>query len=257
MELGVSGRVAVVTGASRGIGLEVARRLVQAGSLVLMTARDESRLAAAAEEIGARFLAIDVTSADCPTRLQAYCADSLGPIDILVNNAGLSFARSLSKLTDDDWRQLYEIHVIAPMRLMRELAPAMAERGWGRIVNVASSGGKRPSLTNAAYSVSKTGQLALSRLYADRWASSGVRVNSVAPGGTMSELYGAVVDEAAHRLGRSREAIIQEHEARMPIGRLLTPDEVADVIVFLCSELASGVTGAAWSVDGGSVPSFL
>jgi NAD(P)-dependent dehydrogenase (short-subunit alcohol dehydrogenase family) len=149
------------------------------------------------------------------------------------------------------------MHVIAPMRLMRAMTPLMADRGWGRVVNVSSSGGKRPSLTNAAYSVSKTGQLALSRLYADRLARTGVRVNAVAPGGTLSELYTTIVDEAAERLGQSRAAVIEQHEARMPIGRLLTPDEVADVIVFLCSELASGVNGASWSVDGGSVPSFL
>jgi 3-oxoacyl-[acyl-carrier protein] reductase len=257
MDLGLANRVAVVTGASRGIGFEVARGLAAAGCAVLITARDEARLAPAAEELGVEHLAVDVTDPSCPQRILNRCAESMGGVDILVNNAGTSFARTLSKLTDDDWRRLHEMHVIAPMRLMRELTPLMADRGWGRVVNVSSSGGKRPSLTNAAYSVSKTGQLALSRLYAERWAGSGVVVNAVTPGATMSELFDGIVDDAAERLARTREELLVEQASRMPIGRLLTPPEIAGVIVFLCSDLASGVVGAAWSVDGGSVPSFL
>src|SRR5215217_7968634 len=126
MDLEISGRVAVVTGASRGIGERTADRLEEEGARVLRVSRGEG---------------IDVTARDAADRI-AERAD--GPVDILVNNAGTSFARGLDKLTDADWNGLWELHVMASMRLMRAFAPGMAERGWGRIVNVTSSAGKRP-----------------------------------------------------------------------------------------------------------------
>jgi 3-oxoacyl-[acyl-carrier protein] reductase len=181
-------------------------------------------------------------------------------VDVLVNNAGTSTVRPLDELTDDDWLGQLELHVMAPMRLMRALAPPMAERGWGRIVNVSSSSGKRPSLTNAAYSVSKAAQLALSRVWADAYASRGVLVNAVAPGPTATELWmgeAGLAVQTAGRAGSTREEALEATAAKTSLGRLGTPEEVADVIVFLCSERAADVVGASWSVDGGVVPLFL
>jgi len=182
-------------------------------------------------------------------------------VDILVNNAGTSFAKKLDELTDDDWNGLWELHVMASMRLMRYFAPRMAERGWGRIVNVASSAGKRPSLTNAAYSVTKAAQLSVSRVFADTYAPRGVLVNSVAPGATASPLWvadGGLGDQTAAIKGLgSRQAAIDDQASRVPLGRLGEPAEVASVVVFLCSERASDVTGAAWSVDGGTFAAIL
>jgi NAD(P)-dependent dehydrogenase (short-subunit alcohol dehydrogenase family) len=178
-----------------------------------------------------------------------------------VNGAGKSRARPLEELTDADWQEQWELHVMAPMRLMRALAPVMAEAGGGRIVNVASSSGKRPSATlDAAYSVTKAAQLSLSRVFADLWAGRGVLVNAVAPGPVASELWtgrGGLADQIAERSGRSREEVLASTGAKPPVGRMGTEAEVAAVIVFLCSEAASNVAGAAWSVDGGSVPGFL
>ena len=243
MDLGISGRIAVVTGATRGIGAATADILEAEGVRVLRVSRGEG---------------IDVTA---PDAAELIAARAPGPVDVLVNNAGTSFARSLDDLTDDDWNGLWELHVMASMRLMRAFAPGMAERGWGRIVNVTSSAGKRPSLTNAAYSVTKAAQSSLSRLFADSYATKGVLVNSVAPGPVSSPLWvadGGLGDQTAAAQGLdSREAAIQAQASRVPMRRFGEPEEIANVVAFLCSERASDVTGAAWSVDGGTFASIL
>jgi 3-oxoacyl-[acyl-carrier protein] reductase len=149
---------------------------------------------------------------------------------------------------------------MAPMRAMRSAAPVMAERGWGRIVNVSSSSGKRPSSTNMAYSVTKAAALSLSRAFADLYARRGVLVNAVAPGPVAGSMWlepGGLADQAAQAQGVPRERVLEAVASRTPLGRLAREDEIAAVIVFLCSEAASNVAGAAWSVDGGTVPVIL
>jgi 3-oxoacyl-[acyl-carrier protein] reductase len=136
----------------------------------------------------------------------------------------------------------------------------MAERGWGRIVNVCSSAGKRPSLTNMAYSVTKAAQLSLSRAFADTFAARGVLVNAVAPGPVASPLWmgeGGLADQAASARGVTREEALEAQTSRVPLGRFGEPDEIASVVAFLCSERAADVAGAAWSVDGGTVPVII
>jgi 3-oxoacyl-[acyl-carrier protein] reductase len=256
MDLELRDKVCVVTGASSGIGLETSRRLAAEGASLLMVARGADRLAKVADEIGADFLAADVTDPEVDDRVIATCAEQMGGIDVLVNNAGTSFARSLQDLTDEEWRAQWELHVMAPMRLMRAAAPRMASRGGGRIVNVTSSAGKRPSLTNAAYSVTKAAQLSLSRVFADSFASDDVLVNAVAPGAVASELWtapGGLAEQTAAARDVTREEALDAQAAKVPLGRLAEPGEIADVIVFLCSARASTVTGAAWSADGGTV----
>jgi 3-oxoacyl-[acyl-carrier protein] reductase len=261
MELGLQGRCCVVTGASRGIGLETVRLLCAEGARVLMVARTEDDLAAAAGDIEARdWLAIDVTEPGAADQIAACAREQLGGLDVLVNNAGTSAAKPLEHLTDEDWQEQWELHVMAPMRLMRAAMPAMAETGWGRVVNVTSSSGKRPSLTNVAYSVTKAAQLSLSRAFADAYAGQGVHVNAVAPGPIETPLWlepGGLADQAAAAQDVSREEALERARAKIPIGRFGEPEEVAAVIAFLCSEHASNVTGAAWSVDGGAVPIIL
>jgi 3-oxoacyl-[acyl-carrier protein] reductase len=255
MDLELSGVVCIVTGASRGIGRATAERLAAEGARVLLVGRDSARLDAVAGEIGGTALAADVTDPAAAAAIVAR-AQELGPPAVLVNNAGTSFARPAAELTDEDWRAQYELHVLAPMRLMRAAAPLMAAAGGGRIVNVCSSAGKRPSLTNAAYSVTKAAQLSLSRTWADLHAADGVLVNAVTPGPVSSELWmaeGGLADQTAAARGLSREEAVAAQEAKVPLGRFAAPGEVADVIVFLCSARASTVTGAAWSADGGSV----
>jgi 3-oxoacyl-[acyl-carrier protein] reductase len=240
MDLGIEGRAAVITGAGGGIGSATAGRLRAAG----VTVHDASRSTG-----------IDVTRADAAEKVAR-----LGPIDILVNAAGTSYVKDLADLTDAEWQAQWELHVMGPLRLMRALAPGMKERGWGRIVTVSSSSGKRPSLTNAAYSVTKAAALSLSRTFADAYAGTGVLVNAVTPGavsGPLWEAAGGLADQAARAKGITREEALAAQAEKIPLGRLAEPGEIADVIVFLCSERASTVTGAAWSADGGSVPVIL
>lgn len=262
MDLGLRERGCVVTGASRGIGRATALALAVETASLLLIARGADALeetAAACREAGAlavETLAADITDPGAGERITGACLERLGRIDVLVNNAGTSTARPLDELTDDDWQAQWELNVMAPMRLMRAAAPAMAERGWGRIVNVCSSSGKRPGQRNVAYSVGKAGQLSLSRAFADAYAKRGVLVNAITPGPVTSELWmepGGLADQVADARGATREEVLESTAAGVPLGRFGSPEEIANAVVFLCSEAASFVSGAAWSVDGGLV----
>jgi 3-oxoacyl-[acyl-carrier protein] reductase len=266
VDLGLSGRACVVTGASRGIGLATARMLCAEGASVLLVARSEDRLveaadecAAAGQEAGGRAesLVADVTEAEAAERIVSEAGERLGQVDVLVNNAGTARRRDLDNVPDEDWYAAWELNVMGPMRLMRAAVPAMRERGWGRIVNVSSSSGKRPSGSTPEYSVAKAAELSLSRLYADRHAADGVLINAICPGAVKSELWtdeGGLLDQVMEMEGlSSRDEALKAAAAGRPIGRIAEVDEVAGAIAFLCSEHASYTSGAAWSVDGGVV----
>jgi 3-oxoacyl-[acyl-carrier protein] reductase len=262
MDLGLRDRACVVTGGSRGIGLEVARELTTEHAGVLLLGRNEQalRTAAAACGPGARWIALDVTDADAGERVVNTCLEHFGRLDVLVNAAGATNVRAIDELTDADWQQQWDLNVMAPMRLMRAALPGMVNRGWGRIVNVSSSSGKRPGQRNVAYSVAKAAELSLSRAYADAYAKRGVLINAVTPGPVASELWlepGGLAEQSAEAQGTTKEQALAAAARSLPVGRLGTPQEIANVIVFLCSGLASNVSGAAWSVDGGAVPVII
>jgi 3-oxoacyl-[acyl-carrier protein] reductase len=266
MDLGLAGRSCVVTGASSGIGRETALQLCAEGASVLLVARGEERLAAVTEEAAkaaepaggsAAGLSLDVTAEDAATQMLAAAQERFGSLDVLVNNAGAAKWRDLDDVPDEDWRAQYELNVMAPLRAMRAAIPPMVERGWGRVVNVCSTAGKRPSSAMAEYSVAKAAELSLSRLFADRYAKTGVLVNAVAPGPVEAEMWmepGGLLDQSMQLSGGdSRQEALETAGSKRPIGRLAQPGEIASTIVFLCSERASYVAGAAWSVDGGTV----
>ena len=265
MDLGLAGRACAVTGASRGIGRATARHLVAEGASVLLVARGAGGLAEAAEEcrgqaVGGAELAVlplDVTDPDAGERIVIEATERFGKLDVLVNNAGTARWRNLEDVPEADWYAAWELNVMAPLRAMRAAIPAMAERGWGRVVNVASTAGKRPSAQMPEYSVAKAAQLSLSRLFADLHAAEGVLVNAICPGPVKSELWmaeGGLLDQSAEHGGHeSRDAALEAAGAKRPIGRLAESEEIAAAIVFLASERASYVAGAAWSVDGGTV----
>jgi 3-oxoacyl-[acyl-carrier protein] reductase len=265
MDLGIDGRACVVTGASRGIGRASAKLLCAEGAWVLLVARSAEGLAdataecrrAAGNDQAAEMLALDVTDEDAGVRVLEGAERAFGRLDVLVNNAGTSRWRDLDEVPDADWYAAFEINVMAPLRLMRAAVPPMAERGWGRVVNVASSAGKRPSALMPEYSVAKAAELSLSRLFADRYAASGVLVNAVCPGPAATELWmdeGGLLDQSREQGGHpDREAALDAVGSKRPIGRLGEAEEIAAAIAFLCSERASYVAGAAWSVDGGTV----
>lgn len=265
MNLELQDRACIVTGGSRGIGLEVARQLVAEGANVLLIGRRAQalRTAAAACEPGAgaaAWLALDITEPDAGERAVAACRERFDTVDVLVNNAGTSRVRDLVALTDEEWQAQWEVHVMAPMRLMRAAIPEMVNAGWGRVVNVCSSSGKRPGQRNVAYSVTKAAELSLSRAYADAYAQHGVLINAVTPGPVASELWlepGGMVDQTVAARGGTRREVLDAAAAALPRRRLAGPEEIAAVIVFLCSALASNVAGAAWSVDGGAVPVII
>jgi 3-oxoacyl-[acyl-carrier protein] reductase len=267
MDLGLQGRACLVTGASGGIGSATARALAAEGARLMLAGRRADVLertadaCRAAGSLRAETVAVDLTGPDGAGQLLSVMLDRLGGIEVLVNCAGITGTRPLQELPDAAWQEQWDLHVMAPMRLMRAAAPRMAASRWGRIVNVTSSSARRPSGSlDMAYSVTKAAQLSLSRAFADRFAASGVLVNAVTPGAVDGDMWlveGGLADQMARRTGENREQVMEQMASRTPRGRLGSEDEVAAVIVFLCSGQAANVSGAAWAVDGGSVPTIF
>lgn len=243
MDLGLDGKLCIVTGGTSGIGAATVRMLSHEGARVLAVARHDADVE------------LDVTAPDAPERLlEALGADVPWA---LVNGAGWAGTRTIDELTDADWQAQWELHVMGPMRLMRALAPRMADAGGGRIVNLSSSSGRRPSgRLDASYSVTKAAALSLSGVFANAWAPKGVLVNAVAPGavrGPAWEADGGLADQLAERRGSTRDEVLAGAAAGSPVGRMSDPEEIAAAIVFLCSSHAANVAGATFAVDGGAM----
>jgi NAD(P)-dependent dehydrogenase (short-subunit alcohol dehydrogenase family) len=261
MELGLQDRVCVVTGSTAGIGLEAARILSAEGARVVVNGRGEEGVAKAVAEVGAALgVAADVSEAEGVDALISTTEDTFGRVDCLVNNVGYARQVDFMAVTDEEWNSLWQLNVMSYIRTIRAVLPGMRDRGYGRIVNVSSTAGKRPSTGMPDYTVTKAAVLSLSRLVADIYTKDGVLCNAVAPGPTASPAWlaeGGLADQLAEKSGKSREEVLEGVGGGRPIGRLAEPEEIAGVIVFLCSERASYVTGAAWSADGGTVPVIL
>jgi 3-oxoacyl-[acyl-carrier protein] reductase len=247
MDLGLDGKVCIVTGSTGGIGLEVARQLQAEGAQVVTSGRRP-------DGIGELHVVADLSVSGEPERLVSDAFARFGQVDRLVNNVGGAAIRAVPDLTDADWQQSFELNLMSAVRATRAVLPLLVGRG-GAIVNVSSTAGKRPSATLPEYSVMKAALLSFSRLVADVYAKDGIRCNAVTPGPTASEAWigdGGLADQQG-----DRETVLANVAAGRPLGRFGTPEEIAAVVVFLCSERASYVTGAAWSADGGTVPIIL
>jgi 3-oxoacyl-[acyl-carrier protein] reductase len=261
VDLGLGGRVCVVTGSTSGIGLETARLLSAEGAQVVVSGRDARRVEEARRVTGAALgVARDLATPDGPAGLVREAEAALGPVDCLVNNVGLAYQASFEELSDRDWTEMWELNVMSFVRAIRAVLPGMRARRGGRIVNVGSSAGKRPSTSMPNYSVAKAAVLSLSRLVADLYAEDGILCNAVTPGPVATPAWlapGGLADQRADRTGKSRADVLADLARGRPLGRVGEPEEIAAVIVFLCSDRARFVTGSAWSVDGGAVPIII
>jgi 3-oxoacyl-[acyl-carrier protein] reductase len=261
LELGLADRVCVVTGSTGGIGLATATQLAAEGAKVVVSGRDADRVEQARETAGAAHgVVCDLSDPAAPEWLVAETAAALGPVDCLVNNVGQAYQASFEEVSDEEWDAMWQLNVMSYVRAVRAVLPVMKERRSGVIVNVSSTAGKRPSTGMPHYSVTKAAVLSLSRLVADLYASDGIRCNAVTPGPTATESWlgeGGLADQQAARSGKGKEEVLAAVGAGRPLGRLAEIDEIAAVIVFLCSDRASYVTGSAWSVDGGTVPIII
>jgi NAD(P)-dependent dehydrogenase (short-subunit alcohol dehydrogenase family) len=256
VDLGLRDRVCLVTGSTAGIGCETARLLAEEGARVVTCGRRET-----GPGVGeAIHVARDLSQPNAPREVVARAERELGRVDCLVNNVGTAIQTSFDELTDEDWQSMWELNVMSYVRTIRAVLPGMRERQFGRIVNVSSTAAKRPSTGMPNYSVTKAAVLSLSRLVADVYAKDGILCNAIAPGPTASPAWlapGGLADQAAERSGKSRDDVLAGVASGRPLGRLAEPDEIAAVIVFLCSDRANYVTGAAWSADGGTVPIII
>jgi 3-oxoacyl-[acyl-carrier protein] reductase len=243
MDLRLTGSVCLVTGSTGGIGLETANLLRAEGATVVTTGRSGGDIRA------------DLSQAGEPERVVVETLERHGRLDVLVNNVGYSEIRKLEDVTDAVWQASFEINLMSAVRATRAALPGMRERGAGTIVNVSSTAAKRPSTGMPDYSVMKAALLSFSRLVADLYAKDGIRCNAVTPGPTATGAWlgeGGLADQQGER-----DEVLAKVAAGRPLGRLAQPEEIAAVVVFLCSPLSSYVTGAAWSADGGTVPIII
>ena len=256
MDLGISGRTALITGGSLGIGKATAAELAAEGVNVAIVARDRTRLEDAAQELssntGGRVIGIagDMGDASDIARAVDEASTALGGIDILVNNAGSSPAGRIEDLDDDIWMASFELKFMGYMRLSRAVLPAMRAQKWGRIVNIIGGGGPNP---NAGYILGGSFNAALlnfTRSLAKDCAPDNVLVNGVNPGPTDTPRWQSLVEQNARITGKSEAEVSAQSLANVPLGRAAQPEEMADVVAFLCSERASHMAGALLNVDG-------
>jgi NAD(P)-dependent dehydrogenase (short-subunit alcohol dehydrogenase family) len=241
-----AGRVALVTGAARGLGRAAAERLYARGAAVAVHAREASRAEAVAGALGGRALPVagDLTGPGVPDDLVRRTADRFGRLDVLINNAALARSTRLPDLSVEEWRATLEVNMTAPFLLIRAALPIMRAQGYGRVVNISSSAGRTVStLGGAHYTASKAGLLGLTRAAAKELGRFGITVNAVCPG---------MIDTELTREHASPDQL-ERLAAGYPVPRLGSPREVADLICFVASEAAGYITGASFDINGGDL----
>jgi 3-hydroxybutyrate dehydrogenase len=255
----LKGKVALVTGSTSGIGLGIARSLARAGASIMMNgfgdAKEIERLRSQlAEEFGVRvaFDGADVSRRDEVNRLVAKTNDVLGVVDVLVNNAGIQFVAPIEDFPDDRWEAIIGLNLSAAFYSMKAAIPAMKTNGWGRIINVASAHGLVASADKVAYVAAKHGIVGATKVAALELANHGVTVNAICPGWVLTPLVERQLLERAQRSGT--EIVIEMERLlaeKQPMPKFTTPESIGAMAVFLCSDEAETITGAALSIDGG------
>lgn len=258
MDIRLDGRNALVTGGSLGIGRATALQLALSGANVVITARDGTRLAKVAEDLsresGRTVVAVpgDMGKAEDIERVVTQARQALGHIDILVNNAGSSPAGRIFELSDDQWRSSFDLKLMGYMRCARAVLPQMQERRWGRIVIVSGRGGDiaTPGYLLGAFNAAVTH---FSRALSREAAPHQVLVNCVSPGGVDTPRLQSIIDHKAKTTGRPRAEVEAEWHKTVPVGRMAAPEDIADLITFLCSERARHICGSVINIDGGGM----
>ncbi|HXV10582.1 MAG TPA: SDR family oxidoreductase [Burkholderiales bacterium] len=265
MDLGISGRLALVSGSTQGIGRAIAESLIAEGARVIVNGRDPVRLdetvAALSRHGEVRGVAADLSTAAGAEKLLGAAA-AIGPVDILVNNVGYFEVRDFGEISDRAWIDMFELNVMSGVRLSRALLPGMLERNWGRIVFIGSDQSAKPNPGMAHYAMSKAAQVSIARSLAELTKGTRVTVNSALVAPTWSEGVETFLAKMAPGLGKTvaemRTAYFEEGPGTPSLlQRWATPQEIAAQIVFLCSEQASAINGAAQRVDGGIVRSLF
>ncbi|MFW2852816.1 SDR family NAD(P)-dependent oxidoreductase [Sphingomonas sp. TX0543] len=256
MYLQLNGKSALVTGATAGIGLEIARKLSVEGAAVTICGRNREKLDAAAADIGASAVLADPATA----KGAAALVETLPEVDILVNNLGIYESKQFADITDDDWMRFYEVNVLSGVRLARAYFPGMIARNWGRIIFIASDSALVVPPDMIHYGMTKTAQLAIARGLAAATKGTRVTVNSVLPGTTRSEgitdfLKSVSEDPDAPAEAIEREFFAKERPTSL-LQRMIEPEEIASLVTYVASPLSSATNGASLRVDGGVVPTI-
>ena len=260
MKIDLSGKTALITGSTAGIGYAIARGLAASGADVVLNGRSKERvdeamakLAKAVPGARVRGIAADVATASGCKELVA----ALPEVDILVNNAGIFEPKNFFKIPDEDWSRFFEVNVMSGVRLSRSYLPGMLERNWGRIVFISSESGLNIPTEMIHYGTTKTAQLAISRGLAKLTRGTGVTVNSVLPGPTMSEGVEGFVKDLARQNGQSEaeaaSQFVKQHRPSSLLQRFASTDEIANMVVYVASKEASATNGAALRAEGGIV----
>jgi NAD(P)-dependent dehydrogenase (short-subunit alcohol dehydrogenase family) len=258
MDLGLTGKAALVTGGSRGIGRAIAQALAAEGARVAISARSEGALKAAAADIGRRSgaevatIPADLSHLDEVTRVMDGTRARLGAIDILVNNAGAIRAGDFLKTPDEQWVTDWNLKLLGYVRLCRSVFPAMQAQGGGRICNVIGAAARNPSPTYLAGGAANAALVNFTKGLADLGAPHRILVTAVSPAATRTERWDGLIAQQAAAAGRSVEELAGEAQRAYPLGRIATPEDVANLVCFLVSERASFLTGICVTVDGGA-----
>lgn len=253
IDLDLTGRTAIVTGASMGIGAATVRLLADHGATVAFCARGQDAIDQLSSHAdGIHGYVADMSDAESTTAFLDAVKSDLGDADILVNNVGASPSRNFLYMEDADWEQLFQLNMMSAVRCTRAVLPRMRAQQWGRIVMISTVGALYPNAALIDYAATKSAMISTAKALAGKYGRDGVLVNSVLPGLIHTAMWDRAAGELAEASGKTPDDILANNSKGVPVGRYGTPDEVANVVVFLCSEAAAYVNGQAISVDGGS-----